>query len=135
MLTKNACLLNRIFSHSVDAFYSSEKKTLRQYRMVKSVVCLYVMCLLVCADTLLVKYPREPQKRNGKCGISSFSTTQLYLSTNPSSYKIHTLFSLHFSQVALLFQDQTNIAHNHRQSVEIKVNKVRCFKTPTLSSC
>ncbi len=58
MLTKNACLLNRIFSHSVDAFYSSEKKTLRQYRMVKSVVCLYVMCLLVCADTFIGQIPK-----------------------------------------------------------------------------
>ncbi len=50
------------------------------------------------------------EKGNQKFGISSFSTTHVYLSTNPSSDKIHTLFSLHFSQVALLFQHQTNIA-------------------------
>lgn len=101
--------------------------------------CLFVCHVLVgvCRYTYWSNTQGNHRKETGnqKCGISSFSTTQLYLSTNPSSYKIHTLFSLHFSQVVLLFQHQTNVAHNHPQSVEIMVNKVRCFKTPALSSC
>ncbi len=113
MLTKNACLLNHFFSHSVDAFYSSEKKTRRQYRMVKSVVCLYGMCLLVCADTLIGQIPKgTTEKKRETKNLGYLHSTphrcispQILLQTKSTH-----LFSLHFSQVALLFQHQTNVA-------------------------
>lgn len=47
--------------------------------MVKSVVCLYAMCLLVCADTLIGQIPKGTTEKNRK-------TKNLgYFSTNPSS--------------------------------------------------